>query len=313
MRRILLGLVFVLNAGCGQAEMTPEASPTASKPPAPSSTFTPRPSATITITSTPTYTPNPTRTPFPIPPPENHYGGFSFSPNGEWAAWPVCCSNGYYLLVENIFNDKEWGGYSEYLKPSIEGHIEAILWSKDGRYLFYGATPPGDGGHFRVFADLYRLALEDGSITTVLGAGNIYTVSFTQDETKLAYIPWYYSPSHVVILNMVNGNENHISIPKYKTFWAGGMNWSPDNSKLIFAVLNFDAMNELQYEPYNIILVDVSSRRSHIIIENYNGTLCPLEWIDETHVVTGKWCWSDPNDTGLILNIETGELTAIEE
>jgi hypothetical protein len=139
-----------------------------------------------------------------------------------------------------------------------------------------------------------------------------YSISFSTDETKFAYIPASISPSHIVIRDLVTFFDTWIAIPEYVDNWTGGLLWSSDNSRIVYAVLDFVASEELQYESFNVILVDVMNRTSRIVLENHNGRLCPQEWVDENHILTADWCWEDYGRVEQILNLETGDLTPLE-
>ncbi|MDH5507489.1 MAG: hypothetical protein OEZ02_09740 [Anaerolineae bacterium] len=311
MKRLLLLLPLII-AACTASPLSDTPTLTAKPTSTPGKVSSPVSSQTLTATAT--MIPFPTITPFPIPTPYGWYG-YALSPNGEWVAWKLCCRQGPYLLVQNIYNGKEWELTFDFGSINMDGGMDSILWSNDGRYLYYAVIPPGDGAFFNYIVELNRLDLANGRIVSILSfhLGTAYTYKFTSDETHMAYLTTSNSPPQLAIHEMGTGKESLVHIPSYMDYWAGGIVWSPDNSQLIFSIEGFDTGEDREYEAFNIVLVDLISLTSKVIVANYYGPICPHEWIDETRITLGDRCRPLSNNAFLLLDTNTGEIVPYEK
>lgn len=212
-------LSLILNA-CAAANHTPSATPKATVAATPERVSTPLlPDATATpsVTQAPTITPKPSDTTIPsetvdltqkayseatatgaakiavFHEPSACYENF-ISPNGEWLA-AECAVKGQQLSNKlEIFSKagKHWVvGADQIVDPDrSEGYaLSPKHWSADGAYLYFAAYFQGSGGGYDcmyVFAEgLYRLSLNDGSVSTIASGYVIF--AFSPTDRRLAY------------------------------------------------------------------------------------------------------------------------------
>jgi len=306
MKRLLLLLPLII-AACTASPLS--GTPTITAQPTTTSILVSSPVSSSTLAAPVSTTPYTTPIPFPYPTPYGWFG-YELSPNGEWIAWKVCCADtGNALIVERLdltarweikydFNERKWW----------EGVINAAHWSKDGRYLYFAIRGPCDGCDFYFVAGIRRLDLKTGIITETLTIqdGNAYTFSFSPSESGLAYIPSQDSNPGLVIRDLKTWNENIIRINGISNYWAGGIVWSSDESKILFAVWDF----EKDYDSAYIVLVNTSALTSKFLVSDYHGTLCPHEWTDDTIALLGPYCGGKAT---IQLDTTTGEITPYNE
>lgn len=301
-RDILLGLALVVLAGCGLVDETPVASPTAARTAVSTGTSMAAPSATITITPTPTYIPYPSSMPFPIPMPYGFYG-YSASPNGEWIAWMVDTGDDPYLLIESVDRRKRWKINFDFATIAWNSDLRIIHWSGDGRYLYYATSPPGNGIGFDVVQDLQKLDLFTGLTNEILPyeAGNWYAIAISHGEGWLAYIPRDTLVVDLIIRNLTNEEEFKIRLGSGGNLYTGALLWTLDESKIFFVIYDESG--------YNIARVELLTREIKYLLRDFTYIIYATSWEDSKESLIrfkseeGDW----------ILNVETGELTPIEE
>lgn len=316
MKRFLFLLPMLLFA-CTSREQPAQVAPIDTGTVVPSSTFTPRPTATDTMTPTPTYIPYPTPTPFPIPTPFGIFG-FSVSPNGEWFAWQVFTSIDPYLLVESADGNKHW---KEEFEIGIRewgygGEIKPAHWSNDGRYLYFTIAPPGNGPPGDSVVSVQRLELQTGQVVDEIPieAGMLFGYGFALTSNRLAYADGGNGfGSSLVIRDLATGNVtwHYVSFPEYVEYRAGELTWSPDESKIVFSILDYGP--NVDHEPYSIAFVDlISGERKILVWQSPLGSID--KWVDNVNVKVNVSINEPPYGSDpYLLNVETGELTLIEE
>lgn len=269
---------------------------------------------TPTFPPTPTATPYLTFTPLPYRTPQGefiHYvSSYSFSPDGEWVEWSLCCSNtGNHMLVEEINGTRmhqEFYDPDDY--PWPEAYFKAENWSTDGNYLYYGVYPAFDGGcgNFSLTGDLQRLDLGSGETSRVLPyeTDTLFEFSISPSGAFVAHSAPSSEGMHVSILNLANGQEQSIILDTYEAPVVGRMLWSPEETFLFFEVI-VDISSSSCSSVF--VLLDVETMLFREITVDIVNTLWPIEWKETTTIIFGAAPAGDPLE--LELDFETGELT----
>ncbi|MEK6256960.1 MAG: hypothetical protein N2C13_06565 [Chloroflexota bacterium] len=315
MRHLLFLMVLITLVGCGQVDERLEPSITATRTPVQTATRVPKSSATITLTPTSSYTPYPTLTQFPVPTP---FGWISYSesPNGEWFAWKVQNGNDIFLIVESMDGSKQWK--EEFvLRPGWNvGPLSPVHWSKNGRYLYLVNSPRGDGGVCCIVLSVKRMDLQTGLIIDEipLEAGMVFGYDFAALSDRLAYADGGKGfGASLVVRDLRKGNVtwHYVSFPEYAEYQAGDLNWSPDENKIVFLVSVEGP--DVEYASFSIAFVDLVSGERKILV--WRAPLITLgKWLDDVSVYVSLQDNEPPYEMhSYSLNVETGELTPIEE
>ena len=310
MKKFLISifLVFLLSACQDEAAMptpTQLASETATEI-ATTATNTARPTRRPTLTSTPfiTYTPFPPPTPFPFPTPEGALGVQGFSPDNQWVLWDSINQDyGISLIVQSISGSPIWEVYAQdYYFDFFDGIIHPIYWSVDGRYVYLAFIPAVDGSNFIPVRIISRLDLVTGGIADIIRSKSGFSASISDNGRHLAYVV---SSSSGIIANFRDfrtGSETAIEIPGIDSWGTGRIIWSPDNSKVIFAGDNENG--------FFMIVVDRKEASYKILLKDSQIGYLPEEWISDFQVSVTN---SGNNPPSFIIDIETGEITKIDE
>lgn len=321
-KELLLGLVFILLGGCGQANEAPVPSPTAMRTAVTTGTSVPTlstttPSASATLTATITNTPKPTRTPTPtlisltFPTPGKY--GPQYSPDLQWGLWitlPNDCVTG--MIVQNLFEeDLRWElGHNE----NDSGDYLALHWSSDGRFLYF-ASYGGCGDYdppqlFWGFNEVDRLTLATGEIVRMTGGGRVMP-QFSHDGHYLAYLRLQNEKFTLLDLDTLVEKTIVIDIPNQIS--SGDIYWSPDNTRLVY-ILETEG-EEDGYSQLSLVFIDIISMNYTVLVENFRNkrhTSYEIEWKNNEEIVLTIKNYEE-DDSYLLINIETGELTPMEE
>ena len=293
MRKILGIMVVILLAGCGGQET---GVPTSTNSPIPKNAKTPTLISTRTVKPTETITDKttPTKTPFPFATPEGGVFFEEYSPNLEWAVWESYSTiDGNSIILVNLLNPEIVWNITHYETTDsgwvIDVSYQPIHWSMDGRYFYFTINRVGRCGWAQYIGYSYfkRLNLESGKLVDVLPPEGGYLVGISADSKYLAYV-------HDIVLtirNLRNGEEKSLQVGGFINISSGNIRWSPDSSKLTFIMQNLDN--------WAVILVDREKGTYQVLLED-DENIYHVVWINDIQVKIFP--------TGLILNIQTGEI-----
>ncbi|HZU86774.1 MAG TPA: hypothetical protein VFF78_04795 [Anaerolineaceae bacterium] len=263
--------------------------------------MTPRPSATWTLT--PTLVPTSTEVEFDIP-------EAALTSDRGWAA-VVLWSRQSKTYVMVVF-DQNWGGARwqvlGWKDPGLSFAPQPLVWSKDGRALFYTHLLKYGDGCMGSWAwnggDLYRLDLNTGE-TMQIASPSGYWLALSPDETRLAYLG-----DKLGIYTLLDGSTREAELKIEEEYFARSipiylldMVWSPDGKSLIIGVvINVCEDDDSMY--YSIVRVDADTFEERILLNEHEGWLQPVEWPQAGRFIArdeeGRLWWVDAN-TGEIL------------
>jgi uncharacterized protein YraI len=158
-------------------------------------------------------------------------------------------------------------------------------WSRDRRLFF--AKQPSMGGFFP-FADapnLWVYDLQDGTSTELVSDavtdGMSCLLAISPDDRLVAH---HCNAGSITLLDLLTGESNSVRIPESTPgdTHVGGLRFSPDGSRIAFAVMTggYGIMDETQGY---IMVSDNLGGDSHVI-----ATSEPGEWFS-----VAEWLWSD--------------------
>ncbi|MDH5605756.1 MAG: hypothetical protein OEY93_02605 [Anaerolineae bacterium] len=285
----LFSICLLFGCSALQTEELDSITPSPSLTMTTASTNTPTP--TITVTPTTTKTPRPTETPFPFPTPENASYSIT-SPNGEWIVWSSYSDT--QMILQGVNSNKTWYFPKEIENSDfVQPYVSPSHWSVDGKYVYIRVNLPVSGAEYHG-GWLYRLELETGDVLAIENSDWIEH-SITSDSKYVAYIHERTTPLKVTFQNLETLQKYSIKIPELSDFSGGSINWSPDNSKILFSAVK---------SYFALVLVNRIDMTFSIIIDN-RSEVYGLEWISNNEVIF--------SDRGYyLLNTVTGEYVAYD-
>jgi WD40 repeat protein len=167
------------------------------------------------------------------------------SPDGNWMA--IGCSTSSNQRLEVVSKEgKRWVlQYKDFLSKDYigdggpgRGGMYPEHWTGDGKYLYFTTRLGLSGGGPCFYGwntmGLYRINVNDGSVTTTLAAipswGAFYDIAFSSDGRRYAY---EYNYDHLVIVDLRTGEELTIESGGDA---VGDLTWSPDGSQLAYGI-----------------------------------------------------------------------------
>jgi Tol biopolymer transport system component len=193
------------------------------------------------------------------------------SPDGNWMATECSAhKKGYNLEIVNK-EGKHWTvqarNYGSGSLNSLSG-LSPEHWSKDGEYLYFASYAGGSGGGYTCFYDfgadgLYRIRLNDGTVSPVLPAGNDF--AFSPTRRRLAY-----GLGNLIIRDLQTGAEASINTGD-SVF--GPFFWSPDGSELVYATCESDNNDALKKSAVKIFSIRQDASRTILEVGNTHLTV----------------------------------------
>ncbi|MAT96324.1 MAG: hypothetical protein CL608_04205 [Anaerolineaceae bacterium] len=327
--RLLLVIPFlvIIAAGCQVTEpaatnletavsATPTIMPTNSPTPLVATATEIPPTLTATPLPTPTAVqPTPTLVPTETEPAAKIFQEReSFSPDGQWRAYTLLTFVeedgqvvGYQteLTVSELAGDISWVAYSTLQGAGMGFDVPTVvLWSEDGRSLFFTlrATPDGCGGFVGQFdSGLYRLDLASGAVERLEVSG-----ALSPDGMTVAQLVW--EPALAVALyDLASQTTTTIA---WDVAWERGngavnLVWSPDSQAI---ALEYAATFCLE-GGYSLIYLDLTTGEQKTLIWQEPQPMFIVAWPD-----AGEIHLQEPTSQGQkwSVNVNTGERTKIE-
>jgi hypothetical protein len=296
----------------------------------PTSTPRPTPSQTPKPTHKPhTLTPSITPTLFPFPTPEGWWN-YEISQNREWIAWELCCDDiGHiYVLIENSDNTISWA-----INLNLEIHnnfcnfgclFKIAHWSIDNNYLYIAGYPSDGHWAFKPAAvTIIELSLETGSIKYILeptyknpsnpeDGERLFCYGFSQDSQWLTYEICNEGKLFFYIMNLNTNQVKSFNISVSDDHYCCDISWSPNNQYFVFSISEDQEYIDVT-ENFSVFLVNIETLQVKKILSEYNKFLKFPEWISDTEILYSYYDFEKSATQQLILNIETGEITEMDE
>lgn len=273
-----------------------------------------------TLTATPLPTPTavqPSATPVPTetePAARIFQERESFSPDGQWRAYTLLTfveEDGHVvgyqteLTVSELAGDISWVAYSTLQGAGMGFDVPTVvLWSEDGRSLFFTLRASPDGcstfvGQFD--SGLYQLDLANGEVKQHDVSGAI-----SPDGTTVAHLVWEPVPA-VALYDLASQITTTITWDVVLERGNAAMNlvWSPDSQAIAL-----EHSSTFCFEgDYSLIHLDLATAEQTKLIWQEPQSFFIVEWpsANEIHLQDRahegqKWS----------LNVNTGERTRIE-
>lgn len=230
--------------------------------------------------------------------------GFDFesvftSPDGKWIADDCQYFAGGEFHVFSKVDNKTWIiPYSKVFEnyPNDVGSIDALHWSKDGKYLYFTNDPCCP--HTDTLSNgntLFVLDLQTGTWKPIV-KGYFNYFLFSPVENRLVYIICSQANANTKIdlhvLDLSTGQEELIHIGNFEQ--AGYATWSPNGQQIALFAQIGNMYDENQ--KYSLVTMNILGKTSKTII---------LNAIDPSYVIN----WSEDD----ILTIKRNKLTQYSE
>lgn len=309
-RQLMIGfavlfLIFIA-AGCSSA-----AQPTSLQATVTESTSTPIIELTLTITPTPTLTPKPSRTPTlsatlgPSQKPDlteearattnaafPEACGYSYpsvSPDGNWLADD--CDE--FHVVSRDGQKKIVIPHEEFVLPDVPPveKVFALYWSRDSRLLYFAARFCCiDTGSFGSYGPLYRLDLQSGAWTKMIGGGMSNDYEFSPTGRRLLHIPASGQPISFHLIDLKTGDEQWLQLESFRQAYVN--RWSMDGTRFIITAQIGDIFEGTNQ--YALFLVSLNDGSFTQLIPLSTHNVYATDWSDDD-VLTIKDCFDDGN------------------
>ncbi|MBI3763714.1 MAG: PD40 domain-containing protein [Chloroflexi bacterium] len=211
--------------------------------------------------------------------PHGFTDSFLPSPDGQYIAWatlditsfdePIQATAQLHVAGENGTNpvvvSEEQNQGQRIIVP--------VRWRAGDRVLFAAHQPYGIGGYilFGVYLDLFRLDLDSGVSTTIIGDCSSCDVGLSPDGTKAAFVSG--GTADLTLFDVSSGKRRVVPGAQGHAA-AGNIVFSPDGSRLVYteAVVNPEA------ERFAVYLVDFASGVKTTLIPDDARELTARAW-----------------------------------
>lgn len=217
------------------------------------------------------------------------FEGVFKSPDGKWIAVDCSYFEGGEFHVVSTFDTAWVIPYSEVFEnyPNDSGSIDALHWSKDGKYLYFTNDPCCS--HADTLSNgnmLFALNLETGEWKSII-EGYFNYFSFSPVENRLAYIICSVANTNTKIdlhiLDLSTGQEELIHIGNFEQ--AGYAKWSPNGQQIALFAQKGNMYDE--NEKYSLVIMDLIEKTSNVIILDSLSSPEVVNW-SEDDVLTIK-------------------------
>jgi len=302
-----LTLLMLVLVSCTKV-ITPSSAPTIS--PSATTTLTPSPAPTHSPSAISTLTPTVTLTitPSPISHPTQVYG-LLLSPDGtkriqspDWNNYQVLTADGKVLW--SISYENKLGAFEPGWHP--------FYWSADGKYVYFTCYHGPDDGSTKFFGNafndgdcIYRFGIDNGKLAEVIPEilPGYYAFAISPDGSQLVYTNQTETPVRIKLLNLNKTQERILYTADQEILETGSFGWSPSMDKIVFTTLT---MLEGDKRSYSILVLDLKSRESDLLVSNFNERLWFESWDEQGHVY-----YRDTNRVMWNLNLENNLLTPL--
>lgn len=215
----------------------------------------------------------------------------SYSPDGRWVALECIHDlTGVYNLHDSSIA-WQMGYYEafgqEYGDGSHSGNFRPLHWTADGRFLYLAARPccrEGGCAFYPTGLAVFRLELATGEITLVLPPDEQlrdYNVTFSPDDTSMAYFGTWLDHPVLNLRNLLTGKEQSIPLGEQYSD-AGYVAWSPDGGKIIFSARTGEECEGLVYF---LVMMDLGDFSQAVLLEGPTANYRPMEWVENDSVI----------------------------
>ena len=248
---------------------------------------------------------------------------FITSPDGDWevealTASPLALSQiGYNyrrVVVSSRASSRRWMALDAW-ERIVDSKISTIGfgWSRDGRWLYlYDISTPNICPLFDDHYGLRRLDLASGQLEYLnLSASTMANLAVSPDGERVAYLPSDYQLNpRIMVRSLVDESENSadqqiaFDAPQIDGWGAGRLRWSPDGSRLVFALAGPYCSNQLE------------EQRLVLLADPVSGQTRPLTGLDEWLSIDqwlpdGRLRLANRFNSLFALDIDSGELAPL--
>lgn len=217
------------------------------------------------------------------------FEGVFKSPNEKWVAVNCPYLEGGALHVSSIFENTWVIPYSEVFEnyPNDSGSIDALHWSKDGKYLYFTNDPCCSHADTLSNGDtLFVLNLQTGEWKPII-EGYFNYFLFSPNENRLIYIICSVANANTKIdlhlLDLSTRQEELIHIGNFEQ--AGYAKWSPNGEQIALFAQKGNMYDE--NEKYSLVIIDLIKKTSNVIILDALYPSYVINW-SEDDVLTIK-------------------------
>lgn len=322
MRRFLI-VIFMLalsQSACGSVkEFEPTITPTKNQAVL-IATGNPIPATTPTVTATselsPTMLPTktevlsgidftatpPWRSPTPQPPTteeafealcdefdSDYRKGASISPDENWTAISCGYKENQIMLVLNNQEIRWLLDYQDFIRPDfadLTGALRPIVWSSDGRFLYFTKELGWDGGGNQCFVfgnmyGLYRLHLQTGTVVTMFPTDDQFSGDQISFSPNTEYYAIEYYANHAHRLRIANTLSGEVEVMTINASNVMSMIWSPDSRYLAYSVAS---CGEQLVEDSSLYVWDSDTRQSLMLYSVEDMLLADISWVNNTTI-----------------------------
>jgi len=306
-------------------------------------TFTITPSQTLRLTSTlyytPTITPSPTPHPTitlpPFPTPDINFWRKpeSISPTEKWVAWRVGCQNTeikHDSCFQFVSTDgtQAWNFTTNDIVSKDERRIygRVMNWSPDNKFV-YLVTYPIDADFIfdQPAHGITKLSLVSGVVTYIITPDYIavenedhqfpvyYSYAFSNNGQWLAFAIKNGRSIDFTLLDLISNDVRHFSVIVAENAPYGDIVWSPNDKFFLFSVAEnlIELGRSDDFSVFRVMLENLSIKRIYPHGDKFLYYFEP-EWVSDSEI---KYYYNGMNEESgiLILNIETGEITEVDD
>ncbi len=278
---------------------------TPSLPSAPTASPQPKPPATTSVAPPPAtataVAPTSTATAPPNAPTTSCAQALSVSasPNAEWLAVD-CHDTAARFTVSGP--GLRWLIGGEVLSQRESLNRRALLWSSEGRFLYFSETawrPEHDPEGYAQIGSIHRLTLATGDVVTLLISVNdvpVYSAAVDRDGAQLAWLQTD-APHRLTVMDLRTFATHKLDLaPELAT--AGDLTWDPDGGRVLLSAVNHKGAGAL-------VMVEPATSTAVTLPTPDDRVMRVTAWEPDGPVQLHDTAWPDPGVW--ILNLTTGD------
>jgi hypothetical protein len=234
------------------------------------------------------------------------------SPNHKWLAF-VCSDTAFSTLVIANNSDQRWVlkfqdfWYKEAIENdyTLDGTLYPLFWSMDETFLYFGphyAYDPSSACEYAFgISGLYRINVETGEITTILSPLYNWIYSASPDGQWLVI-----SSDKLYLLNRYTWEKYPINLDGN----LNSVNWSQDNSKIVFSSCKWIKDKNPWLDISTISLFTIESKTLQRLVIN-EGRFLDISALGDQLMIEGIGEGNGNNGNNYLYDWSTGKLIEV--